>query len=142
MHVLAVPAPITLSLETKEAPQAPYGLVRAATVGVPERFEGSHPALKLGHEQANVSSGIESGKFGFPPQTLYLKQAGKPTLVLSPTEIKGEITTSPDFGYITQVWVGGDTKPFAELEQTSPSLDRAADGTCSSAIYLSIIKSD
>jgi hypothetical protein len=58
-------------------------------------------------------------KLGFKPQTLSARLADV-VLEVSPGETVGEVVSTPDDGFVTQVYLGSGENQLIELEQLSP----------------------
>ena len=136
LHVVAVDAPIELTTRLQEAPCAPAGLVAARMIDPEPPLRLPHPALQLAGGTARVLSGAKRVKFGFVPQALAVARSAGWTVTVHPGPCSEADGDAPDFGYLSQVWVGEAGCELAELEQLTPPLRGDSFGRCSSTIFI------
>lgn len=135
MHVVAIEIPAVFEVALQPSEQTPHGLVQVngdkpnATSPLP------HPAVEVSGNRGVIRSGIATGKFGLTSQSLQVAR-GDRMLILHPGPFNGTAAEPPDFGFLTQIWVGGKGSTFCELEQLTPYLSPAEDGWCGSTVYL------
>jgi hypothetical protein len=121
MHLLQLPSHTIV--ETRLSTKTPPRFVRFDTKGkqesVPEALGESATLLPGG--LVRMQSHVEPDKYGFPPGTLHARIDAY-RLTLGRGTIEGPALESPDQGFDTQVYLGGSTWPFVELEHLSPRL--------------------
>jgi hypothetical protein len=140
IHVVAVNTPFAVTARLEKTKDAPAGLV-AAQMAEPEGpILLPHPSIAMDSEHATVRSGIKRVKLGFTSQALAIERphGWKLSVQPGPNTVAGNST--PDLGYLSQVWVGEKNDDLAELEQLTPYLKGDASGRCSSTIYLEATK--
>lgn len=135
MHVVAIDVPAEIEASLAAWEDVPFGLVGVRGDHPNAANPLPHPAVVVKDGRAAIKTGIAVGKFGFYPQTLSVKR-GDWTLLVHNGPIEGTPIESPDFGYVTQLWVGDARATFCELEQITPFLLPDAEGWCGSTIYL------
>ena len=137
MHVIAVDAPTTLSGRLHAWDRVPHGVV-GINGDTPNTTDPlPHPAITVRDGVAYARTGAGTAKLGFYPQALENRR-GEWTLVMHPGPTSGTPLESPDHGYLSQIWVGPAAYSFCELEQLTPFMLPAADGWCSSTVYLEV----
>jgi hypothetical protein len=137
MHVFAIEVPAAIDAKLAKWEHVPHGVVGIngdtpnATAPVP------HPAVAIDGGIAHIRSGVAVAKLGFFPQPLEVTR-GKHRLIVHPGPTQGTAIETPDFGYVTQIWVGAGSAKFAELEQITPYLigQSTVDRWCASTVYL------
>lgn len=135
MHVVAVDVPAKIEARLYAWDNVPLGTVAVRGDTPNAKDPLPHPAVKVEGTRAIMTTGIEVAKLGFYPQTLSVER-GDWTLFVHPGPVEGIALESPDYGYLSQVWVGNPSHTFCELEQISPFLLAGPDGWCSTTIYL------
>jgi len=135
MHVVAIDVPAEIEPSLAPWEHVPLGLVGVRGDNPNAINPLPHPAVVVKDGHADIKSGIAVGKFGFYPQALSVKR-GDWTLLVHNGPVEGTPIESPDFGYLTQLWVGDARSTFCELEQITPFLLPDAQGWCGSTIYL------
>lgn len=138
MHVVAVNAPTVLEGRLHAWDRVPLGVVgiRGDTPNVNSPLP--HPAVTVSGGRARARSGVDTAKLGFFPQTLTVSEKGW-LLHLHPGPAAGIPLESPDYGYLSQIWVGPPSYGFAEIEQLTPFLLAAEDGRCASTVFLEVM---
>ncbi len=139
MHVVAIDVPAEIAPRLASWERVPFGLVAVRGDNSNATDPLPHPAITLKDGRAIAKSGIAVGKFGFYPQTLSVRR-GAWTLLVQNGPVEGTPIESPDFGYLTQLWVGDEHATFCELEQITPFLLPDDHGWCGSTIYLEAIR--
>jgi len=135
IHIIAIDTPAEVAPRLASWEHVPLGLVGIHFDNPDALKPLPHAAVVVKNGQAEIKSGIAMGKFGFYPQTLSV-QRGDWTLLVQNGPVQGTPIESPDFGYLTQVWVGDAHSTFCELEQITPLLLPDEHGWCGSTIYL------
>jgi hypothetical protein len=135
MHVFAVNVPTSIRAKLYRWDRVPHGTVGIVgdTPNAPTALP--HPAASVVGDSLEIKSGIAVAKLGFFPQPLTISTGGW-SLTVHPGVHRGIAIESPDFGYLTQVWVGRESATFAELEQLSPYLLPDNDGWCESTVWV------
>lgn len=127
-------------VEVARVSPAARDFVRFGTDGL-QRHE--HPAMTdaIGFTKtgARVSSRQTAVKYGFLPQPLVARINGC-VLTMERGAIEGAAVDFPDGGFETQVYVGGATFPFVEIEQLTPRLRRRDAGKNAFTIRLSLLR--
>jgi hypothetical protein len=141
MHVVAVPTPFQVHTRRLAWSEVPDGVVDVQMDAPRNRGLIPHPSLKVEASTATVTAGIAVLKAGFVPQPLEAKRPNGWSIRVSPGPNEGTAITSPDFGYLSQVWVGGPKVELSELEQLTPYLLGDKNGWCSSTIFISATRS-
>ena len=136
LHVVPVNTPFEATARLEKTDAAPAGLVVAQMVDPEGPIRLPHPSITIQAGHATVRSDIKTVKLGFAPQPLTTGRPQRWSLSLLPGPCSVTTDTSPDHGYLSQIWVGDKTNDFAELEQLTPYLKGDASGRCSSTIYL------
>ena len=136
LHIVAVNTPFLLTARLEKSKSAPEGLVSAQMVGPAAPLHLPHPSITVEEQHATVRSGIKRVKLGFVPQPLTIERPHSWSLSMQPGPCSNATNDSPDYGYLSQVWVGDATHDVSELEQLTPYLKGDAKGLCSSTIYL------
>ena len=120
IQIIQVPRTTVVDVEAKPGPDAPAGYVFlpsgsnpkfTADFSPPPHVTRAGDLLRLRHLGIILKS-------GFRPQTLTGRIGGF-TLRVSRGPESGRAVASPDQGFFTQVYLGGQ-EPFIELEQLSP----------------------
>jgi hypothetical protein len=136
LHVLAVDAPLSISVRLEPRPGVAAGFVAARMIDPEPPVLLPHPAVEIDRGQATVRSGVRRVKFGFCLQPLTVQRPGGWSLTMSPGPWADATPECPDQGYLSQVWVGEEGCELAELEQLTPHLRGGADAFCSSTIFI------
>jgi hypothetical protein len=137
MHVVAVDAPIAVTVSLRAWDEVPEGWVEVSMQGFATTGLRTHSALEEhGDGRITVRSGRKGGKWGFAPQPLTVARSGGWQLIVEPGPWTGLALGSPDQGYLSQVWVDAGESAFSELEQLSPYLLPEADGWSTSTVRL------
>lgn len=134
MHVLPIDLPAEVNVQLQPWEDVPQGFVLIKDFK-PVANPPAHPSIELNGSTARLKTGVMMAKFGFAPQPLSARLKGY-VLTLSPGPLHGTAVESPDYGYHTQVWVGGPNVTFCEIEQITPFLLPAEDGWCGSTVFV------
>jgi hypothetical protein len=136
MHVFAIEVPASIDVRLAKWDRVPHGIVGINGDSPNATNPLPHAAATVENDKVRLRSGLATGKFGFFPQILQVAR-GAHTLRVHPGVNQGIEIEAPDFGYLTQVWVGPEKATFAEMEQITPYLlsgDKG--GWCASTVYL------
>jgi hypothetical protein len=141
MHVVPIDVPAAIDVSLFKWERVPLGVVgiHGDQPDAAHALPVASVTVNASGDRATVASGIVTSKLGFRPQTLQVKR-GAWLLMVRPGPTHGVELESPDFGYISQIWVGDSHATFCELEQITPYLIPADDGWCASTIYLEAAK--
>lgn len=137
MHVVAVNTPFQVTATRRVWSELPEGIVDVQMDAPRASGLLPNPAIQVKSDKVTLTAGLRVVKAGFPPQTLETSRPGGWKIAVSPGPNEGVPITSPDFGYLSQVWVGESHVDLAELEQLTPYLLGDAKGDCASTIYIS-----
>lgn len=134
MHIIPIEAPATIQVALYKWEHVPHGLVgiRGDNPNVTDPIPA--PSVSVEGNRVTLITGKATAKLGFYPQTLEVKR-GDWTLLVHPGPNHGAVLESPDFGYLSQVWVGDAHYNFCELEQITAFLIAGEDGWCGTTIY-------
>jgi len=110
-------------VEAQLSPKTSPRFVRFDTKGKQESIPEvlGEGAMLLSGGLLRLQSRGEPDKYGFPPGTLHARIGGH-DLALGRGTVEGIALKSPDRGFDTQVYLGGETWPFIELEHLTPRL--------------------
>ena len=136
MHVVAVNVPFKIVTRLVRWEEVPDGVVDVQMRDPRATGVLPNPCVQVQGDRATVTAGIKTLKSGYAPQALTVERPGGWELSMIPGPHEGVAITSPDFGYLSQVWVGGPEYDLAEIEQLTPYLIGDRNGRCSSTIYL------
>lgn len=136
MHVVAVNTPFVITTRRVAWSEVPEGVVDVQMDAPRNTGVKGHPAIKFGEGSATITAGIQMLKSGYVPQALTTERPLGWKISVEPGPNEGIAITSPDFGYLSQIWVGASHVDLAELEQLTPYLIGGRDGWCSSTIYI------
>jgi hypothetical protein len=136
MHVVPVDLPFTGTAQLVKTGAVPHGVVEVQMDDArPDGFL-PHPALTLRNGLALLTAGRRVLKAGFAPQPLHAERAQHWRLTVHPGPYEGIPAGAPDYGYLSQIWVGSVEHDLAELEQLTPYLRGDRQGRCASSIYI------
>jgi hypothetical protein len=135
MHVIAIDNPAEITARPYTWDHVPHGVVGVHGDTPNTQTPLPNAAVEVAGDRLRIRNGITTAKLGFPPQVLQVTR-GDWTLSVAPGEIQGTPIESPDFGYLSQVWVGPKQYTYSELEQLTPFMLPADDGWCGSTLYL------
>lgn len=139
MHVIPVDLPFVVSGKLVKTPELPQGMVEVKLEGANRDGFLPHPAIEVTGETATLRGGQKVVKIGFSPQTLTIDRRDGWKLSVSPGPCQGKPSGIPDYGYLSQVWVGSTEHDIAELEQLTPYLRGDEHGECGSTIYIEAV---
>ncbi len=136
MHVVALNLPFRIVTRLVRWEEVPDGLVDVQMQAPRVKGVLPNPCVEVRGDQATIVAGRATLKSGYVPQPLTVERPGGWELSMVPGPHEGVAIASPDFGYLSQVWVGGPQYDLAEIEQLTPYLIGGRDGRCSSTIHL------
>jgi hypothetical protein len=122
IHIVQLPP--TAEVEVRATPKAaiPNGYVVLAigTPTPPKKIFTPPPHVSGPAEKLKLQYLDRVEKLGFLPQTLVARIGGW-GLRVGRGATEGRAVTTPDEGFVTQVYLGNDSTPVIELEQLSPT---------------------
>lgn len=122
IHVIQIPTISVVHVERVVSKRLPKGYVLLPIYGRDGTLTGDDApsavaTINGSHVQLRYGSTLE--KIGFPPQDL-VAEIGDYHLRLRRGKMVGMSTNCPDFGMLTQVFLGSNESAFIEIEQLTP----------------------
>ncbi len=124
-------------VEALPSPTTTPGFVRFDTKGKQTRTHEAlgESATRVSAKTLRMQSRVDPDKYGFPPHTLNAR-IGDHGLALGAGAWEGVAMESPDHGFDTQVFLGGQKYPFVEIEQLTPRLKNRGETENSVTIWI------
>jgi hypothetical protein len=122
IQIVQLPATAVVEARATPTTETPRGYVLLAIgqPAAPRRIFDAPPHVSGPPEALALRYLNRVEKFGFLPETL-VARVGPWGLRVGRGEVEGHAVTTPDEGFVTQVYLGNDNTPVIELEQLSPT---------------------